>query len=187
MLSHLVVFVLSNTSGGASLGQHSPRGVYLLDHGALAQAELSVPPPPAMPAPSTPVHNAATVQAIRTEIASLRESMPSIGGGLAMAIIGGAGIVGGVLFGFFGLFLAVLNAGTTVLIASLVAIGLGIPVLVVGIVLLVQAGRQRGAIGGDIKALERQLQEIESPGSIPPPPGPPQVVGPVPGLLLAAF
>ncbi len=182
MLTPLVLLAVSTLQPGASLAEHAPRGVYLLEHGALAQADRAAPPPPAMPSV------AVTPESLRLEMAALEESMPSIAPGVTLIVVGSLGILGGVFAGFIGLVLAALQAGAGVLIAGLVALGIGVPVLIVGIVLLSRATRERGEINHDLGALERQLRALEAPGpSLPSSTPPPQVRGPAATLLLASF
>jgi hypothetical protein len=193
----LLTLALSSVTGGL-LAEHAPAGVYLVEHGALAQADAPPPPPPpsVMPdAPGAPSASvAATAAKMRADLEMLEDSKPSIAGGLTMTIIGGVGTVAAIGILYFSLIFALLGSGGGVFIAGLVTLGIAVPILVVGIILMVRASHERRAIDRDMSSIRQQLRTLEHP-PVPAPnsptntngPSPLQVRGPDASMLIAAF
>jgi hypothetical protein len=188
----LLTLVLSMSSGGL-LAEHAPAGVYLVEHGALAQADSPPPPPPPSVMPGAPeTATAATAAKMRADLEMLEDSKPSIAGGLTMTIIGGVGVVAGLGISYFALIFALIGSGGAAFIVGLVTLGIAVPILVVGIVLLVRAGHERRAIDHDKASIRQQLFQLEhptAPGPSAPTPvlSPLQVRGPDTAVLIAEF
>ena len=175
---------------GGFLADLNPHGVHLLEEGALAQAELVPPGPDTAPG--------ATADSLRQQIGSLVDSRPSIGGPIALVVAGALLVLNGIGFDLYWLLLVGFSSyySTSLfgamslgfLIGGLICIGVGLPLLIVGAVLLPRALRKRREIKREIGGLERQLRELE----LQPPRGlpPPMTQGdaaPAPLLLLASF
>ncbi len=190
----LLTLALSSVTGGL-LADHAPTGVYLVEHGALAQADAPPPPPPPSVMPEAPnASTAATAAKMRADLEMLEASKPSIAAGLTMTIIGGVGVLAGVSISYLGLIFAAIGSGGGAFIVGLVTLGIAIPILVVGIILMVTVSHERRAIDRSMSSIRQQLRNLEHP-PVPAPnsptntngPSPLQVRGPDASMLIAAF
>jgi Flp pilus assembly protein TadB len=134
---------------------------------------------------------------LHLELEELQASRPSVGAPIAMLVTGGVVAVASFILAYAGLLVA-FDGGAWLLVGSLLGLGVGIALVVVGVVLLVKAQRQRRAITRELEAVRRELRTLEYPPSEgPPAPGPfpgtwspappPQVEGPHASVLLAGF
>lgn len=169
----LAVTVWSMSSGGL-LTDRIPAGVHLVQNLA--------------PSPAAPLDTAAS---LREQLEELQDSMPSLAAPIGLVITGGVGTLGGAIFIYAGVFVAALNGGLGVLIGGGIAMAIGIPLLIVGAILLSKTLKERRAVSHDLNAVQRQLRLLEAgqPRPVQPPPAalPPQVQAPTPTLLLAEF
>lgn len=178
MFTLALALVASSTTGGL-LADSMPAHVRLLDAGELVLAQYA-PPPPGQPQ---------SLAAMRAEYAELEASKPSLGLGLGLLIPGGVSTI-------IGLALAAYAIYVEVLVVGLVMLGVGIPLVVVGAILLANAVRHGREINAQMSALRYRIRNAEATGTgggseipvAPDAPPPPQaLVGPQSTLLLAAF
>lgn len=164
-LAMLVTAMVSNPSA------------HLLDPALLAQAEA----PPSLTLP--PMNPAATPEQLRAEIRELESLKPSLGLPITLLVIGGIVAVNGLGVVVLGII------STPLLLVGLVITGIGVPLLILGAVLLSNRIAERKQYNEEIELRENRLRQYERMGPQSPasPWPPPQVRGPEAPLLLATF
>jgi hypothetical protein len=179
----------------------TPRGVHLLDDAPLLAQATEVAPPPLVPA-AEPAQSDAQVSAqqLQVDLDALKKQRPSLGGGIALVSAGGSVAIVGVLYlavspiAFFG------TGINPFLILGAVGLGIGLPLVAIGVWLLYNRLEERKHIDEESARLKKELQQRQPqrvPSYVPPtsptlPPSPsdlppPQVLGPEPTILLAHF
>lgn len=169
----------------------APQGVRLLDDTPLlAQAPSVVPLPPASEA-------RVSAAQLQVDLEALRKMRPSVGGGIALVASGGtAALLGGL---YLGLGAGIGSLGAAIspfFVLGAIGLGVGAPLILIGVWLLYNRIEERNRIDEEMKSLRLQLQQARPPPRpsapySPPPPSeilpPPQVLGPENALQLAAF
>ena len=185
--------MLALTLVALSLGQiGSPRGVHLLDDTPL----LAQAAPPLVPTADLQPQSDAQVSAqqLQVDLAALKQQRPSIGGGIALVSAGGT--VALLSVSYLGLSGVAFFAGINPFIMiGAVGLGVGLPLVVIGIWLLYNRLEERKHIDEQTARLKKELQlrQPQRTPSVPAntPPGldlpPPQVRGPAPTMLIASF
>jgi hypothetical protein len=177
MFTLALALVASSTTGGL-LAETMPSHVRLLDAGDLVLGQYAAP-----------AGQPQSLAAMRAEYAELEASKPSLGLGLGLLIPGGVSTI-------IGLSLAAYAVYVEVLVVGLVLLGVGIPLVVIGAILVANAVRHGREINAQMSALRYRIRNAEATGTgggseipvAPDAPPPPQVlVGPQSTLLLAAF
>lgn len=169
----------------------APQGVRLIeDAPLLAQAPSLVPP--MVPATEAQV-SAAQLQ---VDIEALRKMRPGVGGGIALIASGGtAALLGGLYLGIGAGLGGFAGAVNPFFVLGAIGLGLGAPLVLIGVWLLYNRIEERNRIDEEMKNLRLQLQQARPPSrpSAPasPPPSmnvpPPQVMGPDNSMLIASF
>ncbi len=169
----------------------SPQGVRLLDDAPLlAQAPSLVP---MVPATEAQVSSAQ----LQVDIEALRKMRPSVGGGIALVASGGtAALLGGLYLGIGAGLGGFAGAVNPFFVLGAIGLGLGAPLVLIGVWLLWNRIEERARIDEEMKNLRLQLQQARPPPRPtvpigPPPPSeilpPPQVRGPDNSMLIARF
>ncbi len=165
-----LMLVLAGLSGDVSLKDHLPSGVWLLDDGALAQS----PPPLPQRSVEDPPVQVRSLSQLKADYAALEDSKPGLAGGIVLLAIGGTIAVNGLFALLFG------SLSSTFLIVGLVFAGIGLPLALVGVWLLVTRIAERRAIDAELEGIQRQIDRPEAPGFF-------RVMTPHSGILLASF
>ena len=176
----------------------SPHGVRLLDDTPLLYAQVAPPLIPVEGSPSTeaPISDAqVSAQQLQVDIDALKKTRPGLGGGIALISTGGTIAILGVLYlAISGL--AFFGAGVNpFLIVGAVGLGIGLPLVAIGVWLLYNRMEERKRTDEELGKLKKQLQlkqreRAPSNPSMPPPPSdfpPPQVSAPDASMLIARF
>jgi hypothetical protein len=169
----------------------SPQGVRLLDDAPLlAQAPSMVP---MVPATEAQVSSAQ----LQVDIEALRKMRPSVGGGIALVASGGtAALLGGLYLGIGAGLGGFAGAVNPFFVLGAIGLGLGAPLVLIGVWLLWNRIEERGRIDEEMKNLRLQLQQSRPPPRLnapvsPPPPSeilpPPQVLERGNSIQLASF
>ncbi|MDP1825790.1 MAG: hypothetical protein Q8L48_21185 [Archangium sp.] len=171
----------------------APQGVHLLDDAPLfAQADA---PPPLLPSAAPASEAQVSAQQLQVDLDALKRQRPGLGGGIALVSAGGTVALLGVLY------LAVSSAAffggglNPFLIVGAVCLGVGLPLVAIGVWLLYNRMEERKRIDDETKSLREQLQRMrpttpQQPRQYAPPPSdipPPQVRGPDTTILMAQF
>ena len=180
-MTSLVLSVWVMTSSGGLLAERTPAAGMLL--GAV---DLGAPP----------LLEHMSLAELTTERTRLLETMPSMGLGIALTVVGG-----GVLL--TGLVIAAATYITEVIIVGLVVMAASVPLLIIGPILLAHAARERREVQSQVRLIDQRMtlmqhQEFAPPPTQrpvdetpPPPPMRPPGVEVVPGvapqILLATF
>ena len=184
--------MLALTLVALSLGQiGSPRGVHLLDDTPLlAQVE-----PPLVPAAEPQSQAQVSAQQLQVDLDALKKQRPSLGGGTALVASGGTVALTGAFYLAISS-LASFGGGINLfIIIGAVGLGIGLPLVAIGIWLLYNRIEDRKHIDEETARLKKELQ-LRQPQRSPngptiTPPGldipPPQVRGPAPTMLIARF
>lgn len=164
----------------ASLADHLPRGVHLVEPGLLAQADA---PRLAPELPSAPV----TVEQLQAELVALRRLRPSLGLPITLLSVGGGSGLLGVLYLAIGLATGSFAQTTPFLVLGLVFLGVGLPLAILGGWFLYHRLGDRTRIDAELRSLTTQLRQLQSaPAGPPPPPGAVPVVTVAPPELVVA-
>jgi hypothetical protein len=164
----------------------APQGVRLLeDAPLLAQAPSLVP------------EARVSAAQLQVDLEALRKMRPSVGGGIALVASGAtSALLGGLYLGIgasVGTFAGALNP---FIVLGAIGLGLGGPLVMIGVWLLYNRIEERNRIDAEMKSLRLQLQQARppprpfAPPSRPPPSEilpPPQVLGPESSVQLAVF
>jgi hypothetical protein len=192
-----LTLVLLSVSGGIG----SPRGVRLLDDAPMLLAEIA---PPLLPYVAPPTDAQVSAQQLQVDIEALRKQRPPLGGGIALVTAGGSTALLGALYlaisGVAGVGIAGVNP---FIIIGAVGLGIGLPLVAIGVWLLYNRLEERKHIDEETAKLREQLRSRQptpqpysppySPPQIAPPPPsdfpPPQVLSPGPEatMLMARF
>lgn len=170
----------------------APHGVRLLDDAPrLAQLDA---PPPLVPSAAPASEAQVSAQQLQVDLDALKKQRPGLGGGIALVSAGGTVALLGVLY------LAVSSAAffggglNPFVIVGAVCLGVGLPLVAIGVWLLYNRLEERKRIDDETKSLKNQLQRMRptpyQPRQYAPPPAdvpPPQVRGPDSTLLMARF
>lgn len=172
----------------------APHGVRLLDDAPLfAQADA---PPPLVPSTAPASEAQVSAQQLQVDLDALKKQRPGLGGGIALVSAGGTVALLGVLYlavsgtAFFGVGL------NPFLIVGVVCLGVGLPLVAIGVWLLYNRVEERKRIDEETRSLKQQLQRLRpppqqqwQPRQYAPPSDlpPPQVRGPDSTLLMARF
>ncbi len=176
----LTLLVLS-LPAQASLADHLPRGVHLVEATLLAQAE----PPPLLGADLAPP---VSLKQLQADYDALRRSRPSFGGPITMLGLGGGGSLLGVTYLVVSTSMGLFSGTTVFLVLGIAFLAVGLPLGIIGAWLLYHRIADRVRLEQEMKALQAQMQELrQTPAQELPPPPPLQVEGPAPRLLLARF
>ena len=179
----------------------SPHGVRLLDDAPLlAQIAPPLLPVDGAPATEAPLSDAqVSAQQLQVDIDALKKSRPALGGGIALVSAGGttallgalylavSGIAGGAFAGGINLFVVI----------GAVGLGIGLPLVAIGVWLLYNRLEERKRSDDEIGRLKGQLQQKQlqqrqqgpgNPAAPPPMDVPsPQVRAPDAAMLIASF
>lgn len=169
----------------------APQGVRLLDDTPLlAQGSSAV-----LPVPATEARVSAAQ--LQVDLEALRKMRPSVGGGVALVASGGtAALLGGLYLGIGAGISSFAGMMNPFFVLGAIGLGLGAPLVLIGVWLLYNRIEERNRIDVEMKSLRLQLQQARPPPrpsapASPPPPSeilpPPQVRGPDSSMLLAAF
>lgn len=173
----------------------APHGVRLLDDAPLL-AQVDAPPPPLVPSAAPPSEAQVSAQQLQVDLDALKKQRPGLGGGIALVSAGGTVALLGVLY------LAVSSAAffggglNPFVIVGAVCLGVGLPLVAIGVWLLYNRLEERKRIDDETKSLKDQLQRMrpapghQQPRQYAPPPSdipPPQVRGPDSTVLMARF
>ena len=173
----------------------APQGVRLLDDAPwVAQAA-----PPLVPSAAPASDAQVSVAQLKADIETLKKARPGLGAGIALVSTGGTASLIGALYlvlSTVGSFGGMLNP---FVVLGALGLGVGLPLVVIGVWLLYNRIEERNRIDPELKVLKEQLRNApsvpsnqpRSPKYSPDPsmsdPPPPQVRGPDSTLLLAAF
>ena len=165
--------MLSLTLVAVLAGIGAPQGVHLVD------------------APVLMTEAPVSVAQLQVDLDALKRLRPSLGGGVALVIVGGSGALLGGLFVALALsFGSVASSVLPILVLGVVGLAIGLPLAVIGTWLLINRVEERGRIDAlsatlRVQLLEQRAREQRQPFSLPA--LPPQVLGPLPDLVLARF
>lgn len=182
MMLPLALLVLS-LPAQASLADHLPRGVHLLEPTLLAQADAPLLAPEA---PSAPL----TVAQLQADINALKRLRPGLGGAVSLVSVGLSSSLLGALYLGLGAALGTVTQTTVFLVLGLAFLGVGAPLAILGGWMLYHRLADRTRIDAELRTLNSQLrQALQAPPALgPPPAGPvPVVEVAAPRLLVASF
>ena len=172
----------------------TPRGVRLLDDAPLL---AQVAPPPLLPAAAPESDAQVSAQQLQVDIDALRRQRPSLGGGIALVSTGGGVALLGALYLAISGIAGVGGIGVNpFVIVGAVGLGIGLPLVAIGVWLLYNRLEERKHIDEETTRLQKELRSRPaqprgfSPPTAPPPPEypPPQVLtGPDASMLVARF
>jgi hypothetical protein len=192
----LVALALAASPSPITLSRHLPKGVFLVEQGALAQqttppplpsrstspeagAETPPPPPPPLPNRSQDVGGAQGLAQLEASYAELEANKPSLA--LPIVLLATGGVVS--LFSLYLLPVGVVSSGF--LIAGLVGLAIGLPMIGIGVWMLISRIGERRQINQDQDVLKEQIERLRIPAS--PGNGPGQVFADPAPVLLARF
>lgn len=164
----------------ASLADHLPRGVHLLEPALLAQADAPLLETEATSAP-------VTVEQLQAELSALRRMRPSLGLPVTLVSVGGSSGLLGVLYLAISLAMGSFAQTTPFLALGLVFLGVGLPLAILGGWFLYHRLGDRTRIDAEVRSLTTQLRQLQAPPGGPPPGAVPVVTVAPPALLLARF
>ena len=178
----------------------SPQGVRLLDDSPVLLAEIA---PPLLPSVAPESDAQVSAQQLQVDIEALRKQRPGLGGGIALVSAGGSTALLGALYlaisGIAGFGAAAVNP---FIIIGAVGLGIGLPLVAIGVWMLFNRLEERKHIDEETTKLKQQLKsrqpapqryappqpyapQIAPPSDVPPP----QVLSPGPeaSMVVARF
>lgn len=170
----------------------TPRGVRLLDDAPwLAQVA-----PPLVPADAPASDAQVSAQQLQVDLDALKKQRPGLGGGITLVSLGGSTtLLGALCLALSGLAFGGAGANPFLIIGA-VGLGIGLPLVAIGVWLLYNRLEERKHIDVETARLKQQLRQRQAqpreyaPPTAPPPPDlpPPQVrSGPDASMLIAQF
>jgi len=156
----------------------------------LQQAPAPQPPPSLLPQPQAPSNapslnttDAARRASLLEHRQQLEDDRPGLGAPIALMVVGGAAVLGGLLQLGLGdpacIDVPGCQSSSSVTTSGAVVIVVGAVAAAVGAVLMVVRWRQRSAVDDELQQVDAELQQLQQ-RMAPPPNAPPPSLGPPP-------
>lgn len=169
----------------------NPQSIHLLDDSPLL---AQVAAPPLLPSSPPATEGQVSARQLQADLDALKRQRPGLGGSITLLAIGGGATVVGALYLLLSTSVGLAFGGglNPFLLIGALGLGVGVPLLVIGVWLLYNRLEDRRRIDQESKSLRQQLQQIQPSDPRYAPPGnddfpPPQVRGPDASMLLARF